>query len=86
MGDPVLEGDAEEFVFMPPLECFREEARDPCYHSAFAGPRRPVADAQERSICCAASRIAFLQCEAFPFETKLLEHALRHSIEDCELL
>ena len=57
VGDPVLEGHAEEFVPMLPLECFSEGARDPFDHSTFARSWRAVAKAQQRALCCGTSRI-----------------------------
>ena len=44
-----------------------------------------MAEAEERSLCCAAAWISFDESQAFFFEPKLFEHALGHSIEDCKL-
>ena len=86
MCDSVLEGNAEELVFMPSMECFQEDTRDTFEHSAFACPRGAVAQSEERSLGCGATWISLGQWQAFVFEPKICEHALGHSIEDCELL
>ena len=60
VGDPVLEGDAEEFVLMLPAQRFHEHAGDPPDDSAFARAWRTVAEAKQWLFCCDASRGAFV--------------------------
>ena len=81
MGDPVLEGDAEEFVLVLPLECFGEEAGDPLAHLALARSGRAVAEAEQWLLRLCALRVRFLQEQPFFFPAELLKHSISYSIE-----
>ena len=81
MGNPVLEGHAEEFVLVLPLECFGEEAGDPLDHLALARSGRAVAEAEERLLRFCPRWVCFLYEQPFFFQAELLKHAISYSIE-----
>ena len=81
----VLEGHAEEFVLMLPLECFGEEARYPFYDSAFARPGRAVAKNEQRLLRLRPLRVRFRELQSFFFQPEFLQHSISHPIEHCQL-